>query len=92
MDLIVFHFFLFEQVAMWNQQSGSSAAGLVVWDYHVFLLVRPRRGCGSGEHPPETKVDLGALGASSGTTAGGEHVYVYDVDSRMKVPCLFSGE
>ncbi|KAI0035960.1 N-terminal glutamine amidase-domain-containing protein, partial [Vararia minispora EC-137] len=64
-------------VVLWKQKAGAisgSTDGLVVWDYHVLFILRPKTG--------ETPEVL----ARDGTTVG-VRSWVYDVDSTLPVPC-----
>ncbi|EIW60754.1 uncharacterized protein TRAVEDRAFT_71054 [Trametes versicolor FP-101664 SS1] len=64
-------------VALWSQKTPS---GVVVWDYHVVLVLLPR-----------TPLDPGSDGAptpesdSQGTAE--RHAWVYDFDTTLPVPC-----
>ncbi len=66
-------------VPMWQQKAGEEAmCGLVVWDYHVFLLE-----CSGSESY--------AIAAGEGSVAGQplpcKATRVYDLDTRLSFPC-----
>lgn len=65
---------LFFQVALWNQKARE---GVVVWDYHVVLVLRPR---------------LMRTNASSNGETTEADAWVYDFDSRGPLPCRWLGE
>jgi len=65
-------------VPMWQQKAGEEAmCGLVVWDYHVFLLECSRGG-------PHATAD--GVGAAAGQPKG-KATRVYDLDTRLSFPC-----
>ncbi|KAI0318348.1 N-terminal glutamine amidase-domain-containing protein [Amylostereum chailletii] len=63
-------------IALWNQKAsiGGNPGGAVVWDYHVFLALRPRcHALGEGDvHGTDDR--------STGT-------WIYDFDSLSPIPC-----
>ncbi|KAI0691185.1 hypothetical protein BC835DRAFT_1279712 [Cytidiella melzeri] len=68
-------------VALWNQKSSKQpSSGLVVWDYHVFLVLVLRTAKSISENVPLRGPEDDVL------------TWVYDLDSRANVPCSFEGE
>lgn len=52
----------------------------VLWDYHVILVLRPRRSASLiGQSPFEFETE-------------GRLSWVYDFDTRLPIPCAWNGE
>ena len=62
------------QAALWNQKARE---GVVVWDYHVILVLRPRL--------------LRKLASAHGEMAEAD-AWIYDFDTRCPLPCRWLGE
>ena len=75
------------QVALWNQKARD---GVVVWDYHVVLVLRPRVGCPQ----LQTGDNLSSNGEFPEVSARSPMnltAWVYDYDSRLPAPCTWRG-
>ncbi|TFK42976.1 N-terminal glutamine amidase-domain-containing protein [Crucibulum laeve] len=64
-------------VALLNQKAARSDDSVVVWDYHVILVLR-QRDSSSGVNPQEHESDQ-TWGQS----------WVYDLDTRLTMPCTW---
>ncbi|KAH9926113.1 N-terminal glutamine amidase-domain-containing protein [Fomitopsis serialis] len=64
-------------VALWNQKARE---GVVVWDYHVILVLRSRDHMQSSEQDPTHRED------GERRTEPAEDGWVYDFDTRLTVP------
>ena len=59
---------------------------VVVWDYHVILILHRRiSGTSAGSADRECQAD----GGHSNTTIGGS--WIYDFDSKLPMPCSSGG-
>jgi len=66
------------QVALWNQKLGDP---VVVWDYHVILVLKRR----SADRPGD------GLNDGEPQEARPWRKWVYDLDSRLEMPCSWDG-
>ncbi|KDQ59505.1 hypothetical protein JAAARDRAFT_127313 [Jaapia argillacea MUCL 33604] len=64
-----------KSVALWNQKA-AEVDGLVVWDYHVVLVLRPR--------PPKIQED-----AQEDELIVAPTTWIYDFDSQADLPCQY---
>jgi len=64
-------------VALWSQKARE---GVVVWDYHVILVLRSRDHMQSSEQDPTHRED------GQQQTEPAEDAWVYDFDTRLSVP------
>ncbi|KAA1471327.1 hypothetical protein DENSPDRAFT_776332 [Dentipellis sp. KUC8613] len=67
-------------IALWSQQSRRPGEDVVVWDYHVILVLRPRVAPCSSSTPTADAME------------GYEHQqsWVYDFDTTLAKPCSWS--
>ncbi|ETW85462.1 hypothetical protein HETIRDRAFT_407495 [Heterobasidion irregulare TC 32-1] len=69
-----------KSVALWMQKAATNH--VVVWDYHVILILRCRiSGTSAGSADRECQAD----GDHINTTIGGS--WIYDFDSKLPMPC-----
>ncbi|KAL1947427.1 hypothetical protein VTO73DRAFT_14388 [Trametes versicolor] len=66
-------------VALWSQTTPS---GVVVWDYHVVLVLLPR-----APHYPRRGTDGAPTPESDSQDTAERHAWVYDFDTTFPVPC-----
>ncbi|KAI5124492.1 hypothetical protein M0805_003019 [Coniferiporia weirii] len=86
-----------KSVALWNQKLRED---IVLWDYHVVLALtlRPRLGgleaARSGiQYETEKGTDASqALDPRDGSGERPRNVWVYDMDSRLDMPCRWEGK
>lgn len=65
------------QAALWCQKAVRDEENVVVWDYHIFLLLRPSNNGGLGRVPDASVVP---------------ESWVYDYDTTLDLPCPAQGE
>ncbi|CCM03693.1 uncharacterized protein FIBRA_05838 [Fibroporia radiculosa] len=70
-----------EQVALWNQKAHED---VVIWDYHVVLVLRLRAHTQFRPEDPEP-----SAGSESASWEG--EAWVYDFDTRLPIPCRCTG-
>ncbi|RDX52697.1 hypothetical protein OH76DRAFT_1399945 [Lentinus brumalis] len=80
-------------VALWSQKA---RAGVVVWDYHVVLVLRPHANtqgdhefaaCGPSPPPPPHPNAATSQAHSDPAPDGVDQAWVYDFDTTLPVPC-----